>query len=179
MNDNQPPIMPIEPESLPSKSKSDKFWQSFWFTFLVVSLSYAWHSFYAPSNRIDWAANYTTAQQLAVESDKPIILFFTSKWCVPCRIMKRQVWADEQVTALVNAAFIPVTIDVDDPDAAATLSRYRVGMTPITIFINPQGNALQWKKGGIDKAEFLEWLEKVNPSAARRPLWLPWWVRTC
>lgn len=157
MNDNQPPIMPIEPESLPNKSKSDKFWQSFWFTFLVVSLSYAWHSFYAPSNRIDWAANYTTTQQLAVESDKPIILFFTGKWCVPCRIMKRQVWADEQVTALVNAAFIPVTIDVDDP----------------------QGNVLQWKKGGIDKAEFLEWLEKVNPSAARRPLWLPWWVRTC
>ena len=54
MNDNQPPIMPIEPESLPNKSKSDKFWQSFWFTFLVVSLSYAWHSFYAPCNRIDW-----------------------------------------------------------------------------------------------------------------------------
>jgi len=64
-------------------------------------------------------------QQLAVESDKPIILFFTGKWCVSCRIMKRQVWADEQVTALVNAAFILVTIDVDDPDAAATLSRYR------------------------------------------------------
>jgi len=74
------------------------------------------------------------------------------------------------VTALVNAAFIPVTIDVDDPDAAATLSRYRVGMTPITIVTDPQGNVLQWKKGGMDKAEFIEWLEKVNPSAARRPL---------
>ena len=34
--------------------------------------------------------------------------------------MKRTVWADEQVTALVNASFIPVTIDVDDPGSTAT-----------------------------------------------------------
>ena len=54
--------------------------------------------------------------------------------------------AGEQVTALVNAAFIPVTIDIDDPGAAATLSRYRVGMTPITIITDPKGNVLQWKK---------------------------------
>jgi thiol:disulfide interchange protein len=72
--------------------------------------------------------------------------------------MKRKVWSDEQVTAMVNAAFIPVTIDVDDPDAAAVLSRYRVSMTPITIITDPQGNVLQWKKGGMNKAEFLEWL---------------------
>jgi len=45
-----------------------------------------------------------------------------------------------------------------------------VGMMPITIITDPQGNVLRWKKGGMDKAEFLEWLEKVNPSAARRPL---------
>ena len=28
--------------------------------------------------------------------------------------MKRTVWADEQVAATVNAAFVPVMIDVDD-----------------------------------------------------------------
>ena len=41
--------------------------------------------------------------------------------------MKRNVWADEQVAASVNAGFIAVTIDVDDPSVAETLSRYRVG----------------------------------------------------
>lgn len=54
--------------------------------------------------------------------------------------------AEIQVTALVNAAFIPVSIDIDDTGAAATLSRYRVGMTPITIITDPKGNVLQWKK---------------------------------
>jgi len=166
MNDSQPIIMPsTEPELLPSKGKSGRFWQWFWLTFLVVSLAYAWYSFYVPSNRVAWAVNYTTAQKQAVESDKSIILFFTGKWCSPCRIMKREVWANEQVMAAVNEAFIPVTIDVDDPKAAATLSRYGVGATPTTIITDSKGNVLQHKQGRISKADFLELLGKLDPSA--------------
>ncbi len=166
MNDNQPLVMPSpEPESQPRKGKSGRFWQVFWLTFLVVSLGYAWYSFYAPSNRIAWAANYTAAQQQAVESDKPIILFFTGKWCSPCQIMKRQVWADEQVMNTVNAAFIPATIDVDNSNAAETLSRYGVGATPTTIITDSKGNVLQQKRGGMSKAEFLELLGKLDPPA--------------
>ena len=72
--------------------------------------------------------------------------------------MKRQVWADDQVMKTVNSEFIPVTIDVDDPDNAAILVRYNVGSTPITIVTDPNGNALQWRVGGIGKSEFLELL---------------------
>ena len=72
--------------------------------------------------------------------------------------MKRNVWADDQVMNIVNAAFIPVTIDVDDPDNAAVLVRYNVGGTPITIVTDPNGNALQWRVGGISKSEFLDLL---------------------
>ncbi|MCP4800044.1 MAG: DUF255 domain-containing protein, partial [bacterium] len=152
MNENKPPIVPTtEPESLPSKGKSGRFWQWFWLTFLVVSLAYAWYSFYVPSNRATWTVNYTTAQEQAVESDKPIILFFTGKWCSPCRIMKREVWADEQVMATVNDAFIPVMIDVDDPNAAATLNHFRVGVTPTTIITDSKGNVLQYRQGRISR----------------------------
>ena len=55
-------------------------------------------------------------------------------------------------------------IDVDDPDAAAALSRYGVGATPNTIITDPQGNFLQKKEGGMGKGDFLELLGKLNPS---------------
>ncbi len=145
--------------------KTHWLWIWFWRVTLVVSLSYAWYCFYVPSNSIVWADNYTSAQHQAAQSGKPIILFFTGKWCVPCKIMKRQVWADDQVMNTVNAAFIPVTIDVDDPDNATVLVRYNVGGTPITIVTDPNGNALQWRVGGIGKSEFLELLRASNPSA--------------
>ena len=157
MNDPQPP-----------RKRHGKFlwlWRWFWRVTLVVSLAYAWYCFYAPSNSIAWADNFTSAQQQAADSGKPIILYFTGKWCVPCRIMKRKVWADEQVTASVNAQFIPVAIDVDNPDDAAVLARYNVVGPPVTIITDPQGSVLQWREGGMGKADFLNLLGKLNPSA--------------
>ena len=166
MNDDQPTVAPsTEPESLTSKGKAGRFWQVFWLAFLVGSLAYAWYSFYAPSNRIAWADDFRAAQQQAAESDKPIILFFTGKWCSPCQIMKRQVWADDEVMSTVNAAFIPVTIDVDNQDAAETLSRFWNGVTPTTIITDSNGNVLQQKQGGMSKVDFLELLGEIVPSA--------------
>lgn len=137
-------------------------WQWFWRVTLVISLGYAWYTFYVPSNNVAWASNYTVAQQQATQSGKPIILFFTGKWCVPCRIMKREVWADKQVTASVNAGFIPVTIDIDDPDVAKTVNRYQVGITPTTIITDTQGNVLQQTQGKIGKSDFLALLGKAK-----------------
>ncbi len=154
-------------ESPPDRKNIFHFWRCFWLTFLVVSLVYAWYCFYVPSNHITWADNYASAQQQAAESGKPILLYFTGKWCVPCRIMKRQVWADEQVMAEVNTQFIPVAIDVDNPDDAPVLARYKVGGPPVTIVTDRQGNVLQWRDGGIGKSEFLELLRASNPSAAK------------
>ena len=162
------------PSQLPSSDNPDAppnrkkllFWRSFWLLFLVVSLLYAWYSFYVPSNSIAWADNYASARQQAADSGKPIILYFTATWCVPCRIMKRQVWADEQVTASVNAEFVPVAIDVNNPENAAVLKRYNVSGTPVTIVTDPEGNALRWRAGGIGKSEFLKLLRASNPSAS-------------
>ncbi|MBA2113258.1 thioredoxin family protein [Bremerella alba] len=154
-------------ESAPGRKRIFHFWRCFWLTFLVVSLAFAWYSYYAPSNSIAWADNYAAAERQAAKTGKPIILCFTGQWCVPCRIMKRQVWADEQVTAMVNARFIPVAIDVDDPENATVMSRYKVSGPPVTIVIDPQGEVLQWRTGGIGKPEFLELIQASNPSAAK------------
>jgi thioredoxin 1 len=149
----------------PSPKKRKRYlWRGFWLTFLVASLAYAWYSFYAPSNNVAWAENITLAQQRAADSDKPIILYFTGDWCVPCRIMKRQVWADEEVTALVNDQFIPVALDVDDPENAALMERYSIVGPPVIIVTDAEGNALRWRAGGMNKTDFLELLNPSNPS---------------
>jgi thioredoxin 1 len=160
------PSPSTDPVSKPDRGKFHLFWRWFWIVTLVVSLGYAWYSFYVPFNTIVRAVEFTPAQQQAAQSGKPIILFFTGKWCVPCRIMKRTIWADEQVAAVVNAGFIFVTIDVDDPDAAGALKRYRVGATPTTIITDTQGNVAQQVVGKMSKPEFLEMLGKLSPSAA-------------
>lgn len=156
-------------ESAPGVTRKKRFgfWQCFWLTFLVVSLAYAWYCFYAPPNDIDWADNYVSAQQRAAGHEKPMILYFTGKWCVPCRIMKRQVWADKQVMAAVHDKFIPVEIDVDNPDNAKLLARYKIEGTPVTIITDPHGNALDWRSGGVTKSDFLAFLGSMSQLESR------------
>jgi len=99
-----------------------------------------------------------------------MIMFFTGKWCVPCQIMKRNVWADEDVEAAVKAGFTPVMIELDDPNAAETVSRYHVVATPTTIIADPQGNILERAEGGMGKTVFLGWLGKMKPDGSKVPI---------
>ncbi len=162
---SSPSPPPADPATQPRRRTSPWWWQAFWLSFLVVSLAYAWYSFYVPANNIAWADDYTAAQQQAAQSGKPMILFFTGKWCVPCRIMKRTVWADDQVEAKVNALYIPLYLDVGEPAAAAgRVGKYNIGGTPTTIITDAQGNVLKQVEGGINKSDFLKLLEQPNPS---------------
>ncbi|MGJ8696453.1 MAG: thioredoxin family protein [Verrucomicrobiaceae bacterium] len=154
----------LESASDSSLRKSNPFWRWFWLTFLVVSLGYAWYSFYVPSNEIAWADDVPTAQQLATESDKKVMMFFTAEWCVPCRIMKREVFADEEAMKEINAKVVPVMVYADDSGARELVDRYHVRGTPITIFTNPQGEVLDYAVGQVGKEEFLGMLDGLSSS---------------
>lgn len=140
------------------KRKKHPFWRWFWLTFLVASLGYAWYSFYVPSNDVEWAEDIASARELASDSGKPMMLFFTADWCVPCRIMKREVFADSEVMKVLNAKLVPVMIYEDSPGGEAAFSQFNVKGTPITILTDAGGNVLDYAVGGISKAEFMELL---------------------
>ena len=146
-----------------SKNKSHPFWRWFWLTFLVVSLAYAWYSFYAPSNDIKWVNDITSAQELTNNSGKNTILFFTGKWCSPCRIMKREVFADNEVEKIINSQFTAVMIDIDNPRSKELVNYYKIGATPTTIIIDSKGKVLDYSVGKIGKKKFLEMLSNFEP----------------
>ncbi len=148
------------------KTKSHPLWRWFWLTFLVISLAYAWYSFYVPSNDVVWADNIVSAREIANDSDKNMLLFFTGEWCVPCRIMKREVFADKEVMKAVNAQVVAVMINVDDPNAEKLVKHYKIDGTPITIFTDPQGKVLDYAVGKIGKTKFLEMLENLGAAGS-------------
>jgi protein disulfide-isomerase len=158
-----------DPASKPHRGRFN-FWRWFWLGTIPVSLVWVYYDFYVPSKHVTWAKDYASAQQRASQSGKPMILFFTGKWCVPCRIMKRNVWADEDVEAAVKAGFTPVMIELDYPNATEMVSRYHVGATPTTIIADPQGNILERAEGGMGKTVFLKWIGKVKPDGSKVPI---------
>ena len=102
------------------------------------------------------------AELLAESTDKNLMLFFTGTWCVPCKVMKRQVFADKQVASAVNSKVVPVIIDVDDPKSKEIVERYKAGVTPITLFIDGNGDVLDYGVGKMEKEAFMEMLNDIE-----------------
>jgi protein disulfide-isomerase len=144
------------------KKKSHPFWRWFWLTFLVVSLAYAWYSFYAPSNDIKWVNNITSIEEITNNSKKTSLLFFTGNWCSPCQIMKREVFADKEVERVINSQFTPVMMDIDHPNTKELVKYYKVGATPTTIILDSQGEVLDYAVGKIGKTKFLEMISNFE-----------------
>ena len=144
------------------KTKSHPFWQVFWLSFLVVSLAYAWYSFYVPSNDIQWSNDTTSVQHLKNDYSNHTLLFFTGEWCSPCRIMKREVFADKEVAKVINSQFIPLIIDIDDPNNKVLVQHYNVHSTPTTLIVDAEGIVLDKAVGKIDKKEFIKIITKFE-----------------
>jgi|TARA_B100001079_G_C16368437_1_gene496217 protein disulfide-isomerase len=142
-----------------AKKKSNPFWKFFWLAFLVISLAYAWYSFYAPSNKVNWVDNITPMEELTNNSsNKNTLLFFTGKWCSPCQIMKREVFADKEVEKIINSKVTSIMIDIDNPNTSEIVKYYKVGATPTTIIVDSKGEVLDYAVGKISKKKFLEML---------------------
>ena len=142
------------------KSLLERLHQAFWLLFLVGSLGYAWYAFYAPSNDIAWNPDFEAAATASRAGQKPMLVFVTATWCSPCRIMKREVWADDEVKRWVEDRFFPVLLDADAPDAAPVLKRYGIQGTPCTLVINGEGEMLDYRFGAVSKPDFLEWTSR-------------------
>lgn len=143
-------------------TKPHPFWRVFWLTFLVMSLAYAWYSFYAPSNAIKWEHTNNSPQNLANDAGKNTLLFFTGKWCSPCQIMKREVFADTEVMKIINSQVIPIQIDIDNPDTKAFVTHYKIEATPTTMVIDSKGKVLDVAVGKIEKKKFLKMITQVE-----------------
>ena len=143
-----------------SKKKTHPFWRFFWLTFLIVSLWYAWYSFYTPANEIKWV-HISNQESLSNNSNKYSIVFFTAKWCSPCRIMKRQVFADQNVEEIMNSKFRAILIDVDNTETRDIVNQYKAYATPTTILLDSKGNVIKHITGKIEKDKFLEMLLSI------------------
>jgi len=90
-----------------------------------------------PPNDIAWATGFEQAKQLAAQRGQPMLLYFSADWCPPCRQMRREVWPRDDVEQMINAAVVPVYINVDEQKKLA--KRYGATQIPMVVMTTPQG----------------------------------------
>ena len=92
-------------------------------------------------NKIHWRSDAKAAEREAGKLKRPLLVFFSAEWCMPCKEMMLRSFADPGVADLIGKRFVPLLVDMtnDDDAAHAVGQRYRVNALPTLLAI--QGSA--------------------------------------
>ena len=117
-----------------------------------------------------WRAWSSETFAQARAQKKPLLIDGAAEWCHWGHVMDETTYADPEVGALLDDAFIAVRVDVDArPDLA---ERYGDWGWPATVVLSPEAEELGKYRGYLEPRRMLEILRSakdLNPESAEAP----------
>lgn len=114
-----------------------------------------------PGNGIRWQTDFRQSSRLAAQQRRPLLVLVTAPWCGHCRRMMRETFADQKVTTLVSANYLPVMVDSDtNSKLAAALGAQAL---PTTLVMSPELKVLNSTTGYQSPNEMQTTLVRWSP----------------
>lgn len=120
------------------------------------------HSLFVP---VDSLAQARQQLAMAKQAQQPAMLDFYADWCIPCKIMEREVFANPQVQAKLKGwQLLQADVTANDETDNEIKQGFDVFNPPSVLFYDRQGQELQQFRitGKINAAQFLSLLEQVD-----------------
>ena len=115
----------------------------------------------------------------AAAEEKPVLMYFTTTWCAPCRVMEATTFMDPDVAGWVARHTLAVKVDGDRKSGLA--KRIGGGAFPTVAFVVSDGTVVDRLPGLLDSEAFLTFGKNVlagnygvelpsrRPRSAQRP----------
>ena len=92
---------------------------------------------FAGDSVIKWHTDVHSALQDARATNKPVVLFFTAKWCQYCHKMENDTFTNPAIAHKLNNSFVPLLVDVDEHQDL--VDKFKVDGFPAMLFFGPDG----------------------------------------
>lgn len=163
-----PPGSPTQQDELASPiedvaSEAKRSGLSAFFVFLIVGVSclLIWLVFSPSEAHAAWLDSIAEGTIQAEAARKPMLVLYTADWCPPCKMLKKQTFADAQVAKYLKDNYILIKIDLTDrqsPNQAIALE-YEVSSIPTMFIYTSRGVEIDSINGFIPPRDFLEWIK--------------------
>jgi thioredoxin-like negative regulator of GroEL len=110
-----------------------------------------------------WSTNLTAAWNEATNRGQPVLMYFTARWCGPCKLMARTTFTNQTV-AQTWERVIRVAVDIDDQPAVA--EQHGVRAVPAFHLFPPTGEVVAKTTGYQEPERFVAWLTNAIHQAA-------------
>ena len=115
---------------------------------------------------VRWEPTLESAQRLAAQTNRLVLIYFCGPSCAYCRRMEAEVLSQPGVAAAINADYVPVKVTADY--FPTTARRYNITHLPTTVITLPQGQWVDSKEGFAAADEYVARLGKVALNVKRR-----------
>ncbi|MEM9413384.1 MAG: thioredoxin family protein, partial [Planctomycetota bacterium] len=127
------------------------------FVFLAVFLFCASP---AISQTIQWQPDLETAQKVATNENKLILLHFSADWCRPCKQLETFVFNSELVAKTIHSKLVPVMIDTDsNPDL---VKKFAIKEIPADVIISPNGRVITKRKSPKNSNNYIRMVQNIS-----------------
>ncbi len=138
------------------------------FTALALAGVAGW-TFLSPpgAELINWQSYDDAVVQNAIDSDRPVLIDFTAKWCFSCQVVDKTVYSRKDIADLIKQKnVLAIKADTTERDFPATKALKQVFNepgVPVTILLVPGSNAPIKFPGILFASELKQQLEKLKP----------------
>jgi len=94
-----------------------------------------------------WEHDLETAQRIASQTNRLVLVHFSAEWCEPCRKMEQEVFSQPGFGADLVPYYVAVKLDVDH--YPSTKQQLGVSSIPADVVMTPDGQVLQRMKGAL------------------------------
>lgn len=107
----------------------------------------------------DFAFDFAESEQLmplldqAKEERKLVFVDFYTDWCLPCRLMEKDVFMDKDLGNFFNENFINYKVDAEKGNGVNLAQIFNVQAYPTLLFLNDKGQVLERKEGAAYHSE--------------------------
>jgi thiol-disulfide isomerase/thioredoxin/YHS domain-containing protein len=113
----------------------------------------------AGQEAIRWNSNLQSAQQLAAQTNRLVVVHFWADWCSSCLKMQRTTFNQPGLAQTIEAQFVPVKLNYDENNDVA--AHYGVQRLPTDLVLTPQGQLVGRFEGALSAQAYAAQLTSI------------------